>query len=203
MVEAAKLSSEVTPLFYRLGEQLQVPGVVHIPLDKAVPIWAWISASMEDNVLDLCAREDVVDRIQCILTFVINTFHESTVDIDAAALGSKVQKLRQTKGWAPENLAQVANRIWSQKHPSDPIVDTAYIVELEQGAAPINLNILGTIAQALDVATSVLLVDASPSLEHVVTESDILEMLRAYGLGDEAIASIQGLVAFWRSRHIN
>jgi transcriptional regulator with XRE-family HTH domain len=198
VAEASKLSTEIIPLVQRLGEQLQLPGVAHLPLGQSIPIWAWISASLEDDVLDRCHEEAVVDQAQCIITYVANTFRTNTLDIDRVALGTAVHKLREMKGWTPENLAQVTNRIWNQGHPRDPIVDTAYILELEQGTAPINMSILGALAQALEVAPSGLLVEAPTNQR--ITERDITDMLRAYGLDDEAIASIQGLIAFWRNR---
>ena len=198
--DASALSNEVWPRVGEVVGRLQLPGINRITLDETVPILAWVVESLDANVLQQCSQDTVIDQAECILTTISHELRSNSVDIDSIALGSQVRRLRLAKGWTPENVALLINRMWEQTHPNEPLVDTTYVLQIEEGAAAVNMDVLSAIAHVFDVTPSILLanLDSAPL---PVTENDVIEVLRGYGLGDEAIASLRGLLAFLRDSH--
>nr|WP_014106990.1 helix-turn-helix transcriptional regulator [Sulfobacillus thermotolerans]AEP14327.1 hypothetical protein [Sulfobacillus thermotolerans] len=200
LVEASTLSEAVQQRVGEVLERLQLPGIKRIMLDETVPILAWVVASLDVNMLQQCNQDSVVDKAQCILTTMARELRSNAVGVDSIALGVQVRRLRLAKGWTPENVALLINRMWEQTHPNEPLVDTTYVLEIEEGTAAVNMDVLSAIAHVFDVTPSSLLanVDSAPL---PVTESDVVEVLRGYGLSDGAIASLRELLAFLRHRH--
>lgn len=200
LIDAAAVSDEMRRRVDEVMERLQLPGINRIALDETAPIWAWIVASLDSNVLQQCNQDSVVDKAECILTTISHELRSNTVDVDSIALGVQARRLRLAKGWTPENVALLINRMWEQTHPNEPLVDTTLVLQIEEGTAAVNMDVLSAIAHVFDVTPSSLLanLDNSPL---PVTENDVVEVLRGYGLSDEAIASLRGLLALLRDRH--
>lgn len=184
-----------------LGERLYLPGIKKLSVKETLPMWSWIRGTLDVDIYGKNSGTSVVETADAILAYVDVTLRDVTVDIDSAVLGRRIREIRESKGWSPESLTRAVNEIRRlQERPVWPVLETADIVEIERGADPLSLAAVEALAQALDVTPSALLSTTTPGAS--VSEDEIIEMLRDYGLSEEAVASLQGLLAYWRAREM-
>lgn len=171
---------------------LQLPGFHRLSLAQTQPVWAWVVASLEPDVLAGCSGSPK-QQVECYLDAVMHSMKREFMDVDAQVLGTRVRRRREALGMTPEHLARVVTDIRGDGLESESFVDSNLITGIEEGRLPIGMDVLSALARALDVSPSVLLRSLGSDVL-VAADDELLRALRRYGIPDDMIGPVHEIL---------
>lgn len=193
VAQAITEDSDARQLYRQCLEMLSLPGMGQLDPLETVPVWAWILETLEINQSEMWMDPpDGVGSAQRLLTWINAFFRKNAVNIDRAAVAQAVQAFREARQWTSADLARAASQ---QLHTTGEAgLQTKDIEAIEQGSGEVDIQRLSAIAQAFEVPLSQLL--HRPAVKPQVTEAEIVQLLRQYGLNDRAITVIKAMLSY-------